>query len=218
MPNPPTAIFALPGPDMGDAANIETSLDPLRLRLEEVMAELAAGKQEIGELSFWCGSGDPPVDPSGIQRKVMADGRLVDRTVHATFFSRFGHTFNGGVDPGSNMVRIPDLRGRVAVGADNMGTAQGTANRLSAADTLGAAAGAQLHTLTLAETPSHNHPPSSAELGDFVHRAVGAFGSLVGGSGTTAFEHTSGTGFAGGGIAHNNMQPYQIVNYIVRVR
>jgi hypothetical protein len=74
-----------------------------------------------------------PALPAG-GRFDWADGGLIDRATQggAGLYAGAGHAYNGGVDPGGNMVRKPDKRGRGSIGADNFGTAQGAAGRLSA--------------------------------------------------------------------------------------
>jgi microcystin-dependent protein len=65
-----------------------------------------------------------------------------------------------GVDGSSNPL-VPDARGRATAGKDDMGGA--AANRLTTAGAgingaaLGAAGGAQTHTLTTGQMPQHNH-------------------------------------------------------------
>lgn len=82
-----------------------------------------------------------------------ADGGLINKTTYSEFFGALGHVYNGGVDPGSNMVRKPDKRGRVSVGADNFG--QGAAGRLPNSNrVLGQSGGAERHQHTVA---SHAH-------------------------------------------------------------
>lgn len=171
-------------------------------------------------------------DPDGGQF-VLADGRLIDRTVHAEFFAKAGHAYNGGVDPGGNMVRIPDKRGRASVGADDMGTAQGAAGRLPNSNRVrGQAGGVERVTLTVPELPSHAHPVSDpghthlpAAGGNFLNGTLGAGTQIPGaGNGIVSSLQTAAavTGIsiqnAGGGGAHTNMQPYEVGNVIVRVK
>lgn len=90
---------------------------------------------------------------------MLCHGQAVSRTTYAHLFTVIGTTYGAG--DGSTTFNLPDLRGRVAAGKDNMG---GTAaSRLTAAGagldgaTLGAAGGAQTHTLTTAQLAAHNH-------------------------------------------------------------
>lgn len=124
---------------------------------------------------------------------------------------------------------VPDLRGRVSAGPDAMG---GTAaNRLTtasigAAALLGAAGGAQTHTLTTAQLPSHTHgfsegremPAVSAGTNMYVANVASgsSFPTIrVDGSGTTITEPNA-TAAAGSGNAHNNVQPTLILNKIIK--
>lgn len=90
---------------------------------------------------------------------LLCYGQAVSRTDYAILFGIIGTTFGAG--DGSTTFNLPDLRGRVPAGKDNMG---GTpANRLTTAGsgvdgpTLGAAGGSQAHTLTTAQMPTHAH-------------------------------------------------------------
>lgn len=90
---------------------------------------------------------------------LLCYGQAVSRTDYAILFGIIGTTFGAG--DGSTTFNLPDLRGRVPAGKDNMG---GTpANRLTTAGsgvdgpTLGAAGGSQAHTLTTAQMPAHAH-------------------------------------------------------------
>ncbi|MBR0964774.1 tail fiber protein [Bradyrhizobium diazoefficiens] len=87
---------------------------------------------------------------------VLAYGQAVSRTAYSTLFSMFGTTY--GTGDGSTTFNVPDLRGRVTAGRDDMGGV--AASRLTntyfgaSATALGAAGGSQSHTLTLGELPT----------------------------------------------------------------
>lgn len=86
---------------------------------------------------------------------IWSDGRvLLPGTPYAALRAVYvADGFPFGQD-GSGNPRIPDMRGRTTAGLDNMGS--GAAGRLTGA-TIGAGLGAQAHTLTAGEMPSHNH-------------------------------------------------------------
>ena len=119
-----------------------------------------------------------------------------------------------------NTVKLPDLRGRVIAGQDDMGGT--SANRLTDqsgglnGDTLGDTGGSETHTLTSAQSgmPSHN-----------VSVAIPAGGSYDGGNpfrltqsptdngNSTVTASVSGVDATS---AHNNVQPTIILNYIIK--
>ncbi len=144
---------------------------------------------------------------------LLGYGQAISRTTYATLFARYGTAYGAG--NGSSTFNMPDIRGRVIAGLDNMG---GTpANRITNAavgivgTTLGAFGGSQTHTLTEAQIPAHYHP-----IGD----RNGASGQTDGGcisASISAPPIRSRTEYAGGGQAHNNVQPTIMMNYIVKV-
>lgn len=110
---------------------------------------------------------------------------------------------------------VPDMRGRVAAGKDDMG---GTAaNRLTAGGsglagaTMGKAGGAETHTLDTTQIPSHSHTlgaQSDGTAGSVTAAITGANGNRV---------STNPSGNTGGGGAHNNTQPTIIFNAIIKL-
>ncbi|HRY30420.1 MAG TPA: tail fiber protein [Elusimicrobiota bacterium] len=137
----------------------------------------------------------------------LCDGAAVSRTTYATLFTAIGTSYGGG--DGSTTFNLPDLRGRVAVGRDNMGGT--TANRVTAASgmagtTLGAAGGTETTTLSLAQIPPHDH--GSGYLGG-QNLGAGAINYVCYSNGGISISQ-------GSGQAHQNMPPSLIVNHIIK--
>jgi microcystin-dependent protein len=190
-----------------------------------------AGAVPISAQLPYAGSNDPGDIGGGITF-LLADGRLIDRTVYVAFFTAVGHRYNGGVDPGSSHVRLPDKRGRASVGADNMGTAQGAASRIPNSNrAAGQNGGEERHTLLAAEsgvngsggtgndTPDHVHGYQAAVTvatidGGSTANVANQFGSTTGGANT---RHTHPLVARTADAPHNVMQPYEVDNFIVRV-
>lgn len=143
--------------------------------------------------------------PSGF---LWPNGQNVSRTVYALLFAKYSTTYGAG--DGSTTFGLPDLRGRVIAGKDDMGGS--SANRLTGqsgglnGDNLGAAGGSETHSLSVTEMPSHDH---SYVVGASALAGTGAAGRL---SGTATGDTTGNTGGSG---AHNNVQPTFILNKII---
>ena len=144
---------------------------------------------------------------------LFCDGSLVDRQsggVNTALFNTIGVTY--GVGNGSTTYNLPDLRGRVVAGKDDMGGS--SADRLTNqsgglnGDTLGATGGSETHTLTTSEIPAHTHTVSEA--------SADAPAEGVGDGTTKVHRQDVQSASTGGGSAHNNVQPTIILNYIIK--
>lgn len=127
---------------------------------------------------------------------LLCNGQAVSRTTYARLFAVLSTTFGAG--NGSSTFNMPNLTGRVPIGAGTLGS-----------DTYarGGTGGVARHTLTVAEMPSHDH----------VLLVGGAAGGgaplqLVGATNTQSRDQIVAEG---GGGAHENRQPYLVVNYII---
>lgn len=155
----------------------------------------------IGAVIEYAGVNAPPT-------WMFAAGQEVSRTQYAALWVAMGSPNTGN---GSTTFTLPDYRGRVGVGRDDMG---GTAaNRITQAvsginaNTLGASGGAQSHTLTLPETPAHNHGGEVGDGGSHNHTASNAGGHNHGGQAGAGGTH-SHTGTADNGGTHDHDVQY----------
>lgn len=133
---------------------------------------------------------------------LLCDGSAVSRTTYATLYAAIGVTY--GLGNLLTTFNLPDMRGRVAAGKDNMGGT--SANRLVNAlsgGTLGATGGAERHTLSVSEMPAHTH-------------SIGISGNGGGGTTNGGASTLGQTGSQGGGASHNNTQPTMVLNYIIK--
>lgn len=174
---------------------------------------------------------------------LLCYGQAVSRTTYAKLFAAIGTTYGAG--DGSTTFNLPDYRGVVTAGLDNMGGA--AANRMIApwiaGNTLGAIAGAQFHILNISQMPRHSHiitdPGHGHSVNDPGHRhGMPRLISISGGSiglsaGTSTYDvetdlrytgitvNPALTGvyaeYTGGDGAHNNLQPTRMTNKIIFV-
>ena len=152
---------------------------------------------------------------------LLCNGAAVSRTTYASLFSVVSTNF--GTGDGSTTFNLPDLRGRVPVG---FGQGTSLTNR-----TMGATGGAETHTLSQSEMPSHGHTVNdpghthtSSAGGNFVTGGSGTGANVTTGGGSYVLSpntSSSTTGISinatGGGGAHNIMQPFQVTNFIIKV-
>lgn len=139
---------------------------------------------------------------------LLCYGQEISETTYATLFAAIGTTYNTGGEGAGNF-RVPDLRGRVVAGQDDMGGS--SANRLTGltggvnGDTLGATGGEEAHVLVTAELAAHNHSVTN----NAVYAAAGGAVNILQVNGAST------TGSAGSDTAHNNVQPVAILNKII---
>lgn len=130
----------------------------------------------------------------------LCNGQLLPISSNTALFSILGTQYGGN---GTTTFALPNLQGKMLIGA---GQGPGLSDR-----TIGEIGGEETVMLQSTEMPAHNHPTISPA--NVMVRGTGAaqYGLTTGKSTGTSFSAE----IAGGGQAHNNMQPYLTLYYII---
>jgi microcystin-dependent protein len=140
----------------------------------------------------------------------QCNGQLMPINQNQALFSLLGTTYGGN---GQTNFGLPDLRGRAAMHTGN-------------GHTLGERAGEQVHTLTLSEMPQHVHLENATTNVSTTNNPTNA---LMLAQSTAANLYASGTSNlvamapdalsnVGGSQAHQNMQPYTVINFCIALQ
>lgn len=116
----------------------------------------------VGTVAWFADDSTPPDD------WLICDGSAVDRSTYSDlhgYYENISYPFGNG--DGSSTFNLPDLRGRVAGGANNANLPGGASGSLTTRNP-GATTGAETHALVEAELPSHAHG-----LGSHTHTFTG---------------------------------------------
>lgn len=133
---------------------------------------------------------------------LLCDGSSFSVTSYPELFDVIGITY--GYDDDRNP-KLPDLRGRVAVGKKDATSADDTEF-----SSLGKTGGEKTHTLTIDEMPSHKH---GFQANNDFHAQSGTDAWIFKGGRNDGFILETG-----GSQPHNNLQPYIVTNYIIKAK
>ena len=138
------------------------------------------------------------IAPSGW---MICDGSAISREIYSELFNVIGISYGAG--DGNVTFNVPNLKGKVPVGLNSSEIEF---------DTLGKSSGEKTHILTTPEMPSHNHTfqawnNTNTDTSDIFTNDW----RLDPGSGTW------GTSNVGGGLAHNNLQPYCTISFVIKI-
>lgn len=153
---------------------------------------------------------------------LMQFGQAVSRTTYAVLFSVVGTTY--GVGDGATTFNLPDCRGNVVAGKDNMG---GTpAGRLTGqpggvtGTVLGALGGVELASLSIAQLPNHTHAFGDSDnaytQNSQLQIGTGGSNPFAPTTNQTGVANSGNIGHTGGANGHNNVQPTIIMNKIIK--
>lgn len=225
----PTGSSALTSPDhAGQHSDLNDAVEQLQAKVgvnnSAVTTSLdykVATNTPTGCIMLYSGS----TAPSGW---LLCDGSAILRSGYTALFALVGTTYGPG--NGVSTFNLPNLKGRVPVGRDAAQTEF---------DALGENGGAKTHTLSTSEMPSHTHvqnahnhgitdPGHAHAYGFWFGTAGGSVGATLTGvtqvssqtnnqtTGISINNQTATNQNTGGGGAHNNLQPYLVLNYIIK--
>lgn len=132
---------------------------------------------------------------------LICDGRAVSRATYVELFNIIGTTYGAG--DGSTTFNLPNLKGKVIIGLDSSD---------NDFNEIGKTGGEKTHTLTVDEMPSHTHNIYGALTGE--NKSITNTGNDWGLT-TKDWSKDMATN-TGGDQPHNNLQPYIVVNYIIK--
>lgn len=131
---------------------------------------------------------------------LMCDGSDYSIIEYQLLYKAIGYTYGNN----SGRFKVPDMRGRIPVCASSS-----VVHGLNSSKSIGDTGGEELHTLSVGELPSHAH---TMNVGNANQVANGA----ITGSTSLSFGGSALTSYTGSNQGHNNMQPYIVMNYIIK--
>ena len=142
----------------------------------------------------------------------FCDGQLLPIAQNTALFSLIGTTYGGD---GRTTMGLPDLKGRAPM---HPGRGPGLTQRR-----LGQKGGVETVALNLGQMPQHNHAinvvdgvPDQSSPGGASHAQAPIY--APDGANLNANLANSAIANQGGGGAHNNMQPYLVLNFIIALQ
>ena len=135
---------------------------------------------------------------------MLCEGQALSRIEYDILFSAIGTTYGAG--DGTTTFNLPNLKGRIITGVDSNDTDF---------DVLGETGGEKTHTLTVDEMPSHYHGiRDTIDMNTLAgqNRSVVVGGGETWNPGDPALSNNTGDN-----QPHNNLQPYIVLNYIIKV-
>jgi microcystin-dependent protein len=142
----------------------------------------------------------------------FCDGQILPISQNQSLYSLLGTIYGGD---GQTSFALPDLRGRVPI---HVGRSNGGVDHRE-----GQKGGEETHTLSANEMPQHTH---ALQATNSVGTGTAPQGTVLAEASLPVYESfgpgvqmgAGSVGNAGGGQAHENMQPYLALNFIIALQ
>ena len=201
---PLTTTYSLPYPLPSDPADVASDVEALARATEDAIAGVVGASKHIvptGTIIEYV-SATPPTG------WLLCNGGEHLSATYSALSTLLGSTFNASFGaPTAGYFRLPNLQNRAAVGAG------GTYS-------LGAIGGAATHALSVSEMPSHGHDlgPGQSFGTDFgaMDSAFAVFKLAVSTINGGSYQGPYAALATGGNTAHNNMQPYVALHFMIK--
>ena len=150
----------------------------------------------IGEIRMFGGNYAP-------MNWALCDGQLLPISQYSPLYSLIGTTYGGD---GVTTFALPNLQSRIPL-------------HTSPAYPMGAKAGVETVTLTSQQIPTHTHIPQANSVGDLTAPGNNFWANSAANQFTTgaanAVMNANAVSSAGNSQSHENMVPFQVVNFII---
>jgi microcystin-dependent protein len=164
--------------------------------------------QFVGEIRMFAGN----FAPTGW---ALCNGQLLPISQNTALFSLLGTQYGGN---GTSNFALPNLQGSVVL---DSGSGAGLTPRVQ-----GETGGAATVTLIQSEMAAHNHQASATVGSELTSPDNASWGALPGRTPPPSYSIAApdvqmspqALALTGGGLPHNNLQPYLVVNFIIAMQ
>jgi len=194
-------VFPLSQPDVIND-NVVTTY---KTTLQQVF-DLFSALFPIGLILPYGGIVTPNILDTTLKGWVVCDGASLVKANYNALYEAIGDTY--GISTNTNNFKLPDLRGRTLIGAG-----QGTG--LTGNYVLGNSEGVEAVGLVAGHIPFHTHQYTNY-IDEIITMASGTKKETIRNKARTQWTEASTTNANSTGAGHANMQPYTVINYIIK--